>query len=122
MSTFLLTLQIYLYEGRKVGTFLMTENKYGTEKQGNVIAVVDYSKTVKLFSKVLTKKEQEAFDTTGYLPDGVSVKEVFQVVETFPTVQEANSFIAAGAKKKIDHSYGVFKSRAQYKLARQLVA
>ena len=100
----------------------MTQNKYGTEKHGKVIAVVDYTVKINQFSKLLTKKEQEAFDTTGYLPEGVTVAEVHPVVETFSTLQEAKAFIASGCKKKPDYGYGVFKSKAQYKLARKLVA
>lgn len=100
----------------------MAQNKYGTEKHGNVIAVVDYTVKEKQFSKLLTKREQESFDATGYLPEGVTVTEVHPVVETFPTVQEAKVFIASGCKKKPDYGYGVFKSKAQYKLARKLVS
>lgn len=100
----------------------MAQNKYGTEKHGNVIAVVDYTVKEKQFSKLLTKREQESFDATGYLPEGVAVTEVHPVIETFPTVQEAKAFIASGCKKKTDYGYGVFKSKAQYKLARKLVS
>lgn len=100
----------------------MTKNNYGTEKHGNVIAVVDYTVKVKQFSKLLTKKEQEAFDATGYLPFGVTVKEVFQVVETFNTQQEAEAFIARGCKKKPETGLGIFKSKAQYRLAKKLLA
>lgn len=100
----------------------MSQNKYGTEKQGNVFAVVDYTVKVKQFSKLLTKKEQEAFEATGYLPDGVTVKEVYPIIETFRTKQEATTFIAAGCNKKPEHGFGVFKSKAQYKLARKLVS
>lgn len=100
----------------------MAENKYGTEKQGKVIAVVDYTVKIKQFSKVLTKKEQEAFDQTGYLPEGVTVKEVYPVIETFSNQQEAETFIARGCKKKPDLGFGIFKSKAQYRLAKKLVA
>lgn len=100
----------------------MAQNKYGTEKHGNVIAVVDYTVKEKQFSKLLTKREQESFDATGYLPEGVTVTDVHPVVETFPTMQEAKAFIASGCKKKPDYGYGVFKSKAQYKLARKLVS
>ncbi|MEG0121931.1 hypothetical protein [Enterococcus sp.] len=100
----------------------MSLNKYGTEKQGNVIAVVDYTVKVNQFNKLLTKKEQEDFEATGNLPEGVTVKEVHPVLETFSTKQEADAFISAGCKKKPDHGFGVFKSRAQYKLARKLAA
>lgn len=105
-----------------MGIFYMAQNKYGTENHGKVIAVVDYSVKEKQYSKLLTKKEQEAFDATGYLPEGVTVAEVHPVVETFSTLQEAKAFIAAGCKKKPDYGFGIFKSKAQYKLARKLVA
>lgn len=99
----------------------MAESKYGTEKHGKVIAVVDYTVKTKQFSKVLTKKEQEAFDQTGYLPEGVTVKEVYPVIETFSNQQEAEAFIARGCKKKPDLGFGIFKSKAQYRLAKKLV-
>lgn len=100
----------------------MSENKYGTEVQGKVIAVIDYNNKVQTFSKLLTKKEKEAYEDTKYLPDGVTVNTSFAVVETFDTQQEAQAFIARGGKKKPEYSFGIFKSKAQYKLAKRLVA
>ncbi|WP_368264079.1 hypothetical protein [Enterococcus innesii] len=100
----------------------MDKANFGTEKQGKVIAVVDYTRKEKQFSKVLTLEEQKEFDETGNLPEGVTVKEVYPVVETFSTKQEAEAFIARGGKRKPDHGFGVFKSKAQYRLAKKLVA
>lgn len=99
----------------------MSKCKYGTEKQGNLVAVIDYSKKEKVFSKVLTKKAMELYEGTGYLPEGVTVTEQYVVVEHFPTLNEANNFIKAGCKKKPDNHYGIFKSKAQYQLAKKLV-
>ena len=99
----------------------MDKANFGTEKHGNVIAVVDYTRKEKQFNKVLTLEEQKEFDETGNLPEGVTVKEVYPVVETFSTKQEAEAFIARGCKKKTDHGYGIFKSKAQYRLAKKLV-
>lgn len=100
----------------------MAENRYGTEKHGKLIAVVDYSNKVKQFSKVLTKQERKAFDETGAIPFGVTVKTVYEVVETFSTKQEADVFIAKGCDKKPESSTGIFKSKAQYRLAKKLVS
>ena len=96
-------------------------NKIGTEKQGNLIAVVDYTKKENIFSKVLTKKAKDEFNKTGNLPFGVTVKEVHPVIETFNTKQEADHFIKKGLKSIEDKSYGIFKSKAQYQLAKKTI-
>lgn len=100
----------------------IAENKtYGIEKQGSTFAVVDYSKTVKTFSKVLTKKEEKELELTGNLPEGVTVKEVYAVVAQFPTERLAKQFAATNKDKVTDVTYGVFKSKAQYQLAKKLL-
>lgn len=95
--------------------------KLGTVKQGKQVAVVDYTEKVRVFSRLLNKKEVELFEQTGNLPTGVTVKYEFPVVEHFPTVHEAKQFIANGGRKKPDQQYGVFKSKAQFQLAKKLV-
>lgn len=99
----------------------MPERKLGTVKQGKLVAVIDYTEKVNVFSRVLTKKEAELFESTGSLPAEVTVKKEFPVVEHFPTVHEAKQFIKAGGKKKADVQYGIFKSKAQWQLAKKLV-
>lgn len=98
----------------------MAEN-LGTVKQGKLIAVVDYTEKVRVFSRLLNKKEVELFEQTGSLPTGVTVKYEFPVVEHFPTAHEAKQFIKSGCKKKPDTQYGIFKSKAQWQLAKKLV-
>lgn len=98
----------------------MQKKQYGIEKQGKLIAVIDYSTKEKVFSRVLTKKATKLFEETGYLPEGVKVIKKYPTVETFSTEQEAKQFIASGCKKKVDKQYGIFKSRAQYQLAKKL--
>ena len=100
----------------------MHSDNYGVERQGKVFAVVNYGNTVTTFSKVLTHKETQQFKETGTLPDGVTALTGPEVLETFNTAHEANNFIKAGCKKKPELHYGVFKSKAQYQLAKKLVA
>lgn len=108
----------------KGGHFFMfiTEKKvYGIEKQGKTFAVVDYSKTVKTFSKVLTKKEEKELEVTGRLPEGITAKEHYAIVAQFATRKLAEQFIKANKDKVGDSTYGIFKSRAQYQLAKKLL-
>lgn len=101
--------------------FITDKKVYGIEKQGKTFAVVDYSETVKTFSKVLTKKEEKELEVTGRLPEGVTAKKHYTIVAQFATRKLAEQFIAANKDKVSDSTYGIFKSRAQYQLAKRLL-
>lgn len=91
-------------------------------KQGSLVAVVNYSNPVEVFSRVLTKQAKELYIATGALPEGVTVKTQFEVVDHFPTLHEANNFISSGCKKKDPVDYGIFKNKAQYRKAKKLIS
>lgn len=101
--------------------FITDKKAYGIERQGRTFVVVDYSKTVTTFSKVLTKKEEKELEITGRLPDGVTAKEHYAIVAQFATRKLAEQFIAANKDKVSDSTYGIFKSRAQYQLAKKIL-
>ena len=101
--------------------FITDTQTYGIEQQGKLFSVVDYSKTVKTFSKVLTAKEEKELAATGNLPEGVTVKEQYAVVAQFPVKRMAEQFISSKKEKVTDNTYGIFKSKAQYQLAKKLL-
>lgn len=95
---------------------------YSISKLGKVFAVINQDETVTVYSRLLNKKEKRELKKSGKLPDGVTTTERHPIVETFPTVHEAQVFIEHDCKPVTDLTWGVFKSKDQYSLAKKLVA